>query len=495
VIHERIRAVLEPLAAHYVQSWIAIVAMLLVRSDGSVEEALRELQLLISPKCLAGLWHYDIPLFHQGAKWFWTLVAARPQLKMYLADQFEGSDLDADWEQVQGLLTAEILAGAWQTMFARMLPLSREMASLVVDDVRRGGMPALLSMTLEIFVQLMHRGIRLRPVQSWPVNIAPEELRDLQSKWQLTMLELAPAAADLRRYNPAPYKKLLRLNFCPLLAVILAFLDYFITGPNAGVPNLGPALFYVSAIVWGLGILIMIKGSDTGTLRFLLQLVFFSVLAVWYVLRACDPENASWAPSVRGLWFARDACAVLEWRDVYERETKAMIYGVVFLLLALLSTYIMAEILLLRMASALTYGTYEDFRKWLFIVMYAFCASAVGAVLFNVEYRLYKEEVFKQIGWYCVLVAVGCAIYICTHFFLWEGGTWNHLRRLHVKKVVIAAGLMIFWGAFFAYCGGPEGSGSEGYLGVAVLIMIAGCGFCLCCSGGNNAPRGVALLS
>ena len=46
---------------------------------------------------------------------FWTLVAARPQLKSYLADQFEGSDLDADWEAVQGLLTAEILAGAWHT--------------------------------------------------------------------------------------------------------------------------------------------------------------------------------------------------------------------------------------------------------------------------------------------------------------------------------------------------------------------------------------------
>ena len=106
---------LRPLAAHYVQSWIAIAAMLLVRSDGSVEEAFRELQKLISPKCLAGLWHYDIPLFHEGAKWFWTLVAARPHLKSYLADQFEGSDLDADWEAVQGLLTAEILAGAWHT--------------------------------------------------------------------------------------------------------------------------------------------------------------------------------------------------------------------------------------------------------------------------------------------------------------------------------------------------------------------------------------------
>jgi hypothetical protein len=499
VVHERIRTVLRPLAAHYVQSWIAIVAMLLVRSDGSVDEAFRELQLLISPKCLAGLWHYDIPLFHAGAKWFWTLVASRPQLKAYLASQFEGSDLDADWEAVEGLLTAEILAGAWHTMFARILPLSREMASLVVDDVLRGGMPALLSMTIEIFVHLMHRGIALRPVQyCWPVDISPEDLAELRRKWTVTMYDLAPAAAELRRYNPPIWEKLLWLNFSPLLAVILAFLDYFVTGQtDNGIPNLGPCIFYLSVFVWGLGILIMIKGSDTSTggggdtSRFLLQLFLFSSLALWYVLRACDPQNEAWVPSVRSMWFSRDTCAVLEWGGMYSEERKIPTYGVVFCLIALISSYIIGEILLLKMASALTYGTYEDFRQVLFFVMWFFCVSSVGAILFYVEYALYKEEVFHQFSSFCILAAIFCAIYICTHFFFWEGGTWNHLRRLQVKKAVMCGGLTAIYGLVLVLGGF---GGIRGGALVVFVLMIGSCGLCLCSSGGNNAPRGVTLL-
>jgi hypothetical protein len=497
-VHERIRSVLRPLAAHYVQSWIAIAAMLLVRSDGSVEEAFRELQKLISPKCLAGLWHYDIPLFHAGAKWFWTLVAARPQLKSYLADQFEGSDLDADWEAVQGLLTAEILAGAWHTMFARILPLSRAMAALVVDDVLRGGMPALLSMTLEIFVHLMHRGIKLRPVQHWPVEITPEELEELRCKWQLTMLELAPAAADLRRYNPPIWQKLAQINALPLAAVILAFLDYFATGPDAGAPNLGPVVFYASVVVWGLGILIIIKGSDTSTFgggdtsRFLLQLILFSALAVWYVLRACDPLNASWFPSVRGSWLSRDTCAVLEWGGVYQEVHKAEIYGVVLLVISLLTSYIFGEIVLLRMASALTYGTQEDFRWVLFAMMYLFCVFAVGAVLFNVEYALYKMDVFHHVGLFSLLGAGFCATYICAHFFLVGGGTWDNLGRLQVKKALMCGGMTALYGLVIVLMGGFSGISNAAL--VVFVLMISFCGLCLCSSGGNNAPRGVTLL-
>ena len=31
--------------------------------------------------------------------------------------------------------------------------------------------------------------------------------------------------------------------------MILAFLDYFATGPDAGAPNLGPVVFYASVVV------------------------------------------------------------------------------------------------------------------------------------------------------------------------------------------------------------------------------------------------------
>ena len=66
---------------------------------------------------------------------FWKLVEARPRLKAYLANQFDGSGLDAEWDAVQGFLTAEILTAAWHTMFARMLPITRETAKLLVDDI------------------------------------------------------------------------------------------------------------------------------------------------------------------------------------------------------------------------------------------------------------------------------------------------------------------------------------------------------------------------
>jgi hypothetical protein len=55
-------------------------------------------------------------------------------------------------------------------------------------------MPALLSMTLEIFCHMMEHGLMLRPVHNWPVAINDNDLRMLRAKWQLTMLELAPAA-------------------------------------------------------------------------------------------------------------------------------------------------------------------------------------------------------------------------------------------------------------------------------------------------------------
>jgi uncharacterized membrane protein len=509
-VHERIRSVLRPLASHYVQSWIAIAAMLLVRSDGSVDEAFRELQALISPKCLAGLWHYDIPLFHAGAKWFWHIVARRPQLKRYLADQFEGSDLEADWEAVEDLLTSEILAGAWHTMFARILPLSREMASLVVDDVLRGGMPALLSMTLEIFVHCMEKKLRLRPVQNWPVEISPEELQELRTKWQVSMTDLAQAAADLHRYNPPIWQKLAQINALPLAAVVFAFLDYFAALPMlrrnldpdtfSKMLNFDSVVFYLSVVFWVLGILIIIKGSDTTTFgrgdtsRFLLQLVLFSSLAVWYVLRACDPSfvHSSWVPSVRGNWFSRDTCAVLEWGGVYKEAYKGNIYGVVLLVISLLTSYIFGEIVLLRMASALTFGTYEDFRGMLMKMIYLFFLFAVGGVLFNVEYALYNMDVFARLGKYSIFGAGLCAIYICTHHFLFEGGTWNHLGRLQKKKAVMCGGMTALYGLVTVLMGGFSDMHEAA---LVVFVLMIGCsGCCLLNSSGNRAARGVTLL-
>merc|ERR1719389_367164 len=115
---------------------------------------------------------------------------------------------------------------------------------------------------------------------------------------------------------------------------------------DAGVSNLGPVLFYSSVVAWGLGILVMIKGSDTSTFgrgdtsRFLLQLLLFSSLAVWYVLRICDPLNASSVPYVRGSWLSRDTCAVLDWGGVYQEVHKEDIYGVVLLVISLVTSYI-----------------------------------------------------------------------------------------------------------------------------------------------------------
>jgi hypothetical protein len=169
-----------------------------------------------------------------------------------------------------------------------------------------------------------------------------------------------------------------------------------------------------------------------------------------------------------------------------------LIYGVILAWIALLSTQIIGEILLLKHVSALTHGTYEDFRQMLFVMMYAFCVSAVGAVLFNVEYALYDMEVFKQIGFFCILAAFFCALYICSHFFFMEGGTWNRLASLQVKKGIMCVALVAVYVASIYLFGGLSEI-RQGVLMVFVLV-IAVCGLCLCSSGGNTGPRGVTLL-
>ena len=61
--------------------------------------------------------------------------------------------------------------------------------------------------------------------------------------------------------------------------------------------------------------------------------------------------------------------------------------------------------------------------------------------MFNVEYALYKMDVFHSLGFFFLLGAGFCFSYICTHYFLWEGGTWNPLCRLQVKKAVMCGGM------------------------------------------------------
>ena len=58
--------------------------------------------------------------------------------------------------------------------------------------------------------------------KSWTLStsIGYKELQELRTKWQVSMTDLAQAAADLHRYNPPIWQKLAQINALPLAAVV-----------------------------------------------------------------------------------------------------------------------------------------------------------------------------------------------------------------------------------------------------------------------------------
>lgn len=185
----------------YTQGLNEVAATLLLRHWGDQSKCKGDLQRLVAPHLLGGLWLSGMPLYEAGRQEFQPLAAAR--LPKLLA-KFEAADVDESAYLPQG----------WHSLFGKWLP--QQLAVAAIDDLLEHGMAALLAITLAILEEVQAdilKALKKRGAEPMEVLLGPEGLfrrlrvlldrcrPSLQKRWKELQKDPKVKEAAANAYN------------------------------------------------------------------------------------------------------------------------------------------------------------------------------------------------------------------------------------------------------------------------------------------------------